>query len=101
MVEMLPVQSGPAGMRPHPDARSTSQRDLARASEEFEAIFLRQMLASARATSFDDDELFGGAGLETFSELRDKAFADLASQTGQLGLAARIEAHLATQRPKG
>ncbi|MCB2088001.1 MAG: rod-binding protein, partial [Sphingomonadaceae bacterium] len=62
---------------------------------QFEAIFLRQLLASARATNFGGDELFGGQGMETFTEMRDARFAEIAAGTGALGLASMIEMQLA------
>lgn len=68
---------------------------LTEAAQQFEAIFLRQMLAAARSTDFGGDDLFGGAGDETFREMRDAQFAEIASESGTLGLAARIEAQLA------
>jgi len=73
----------------------TERARLTEAAQQFEAIFLRQMLAAARNTDFGGDDLFGGQGEETFREMRDAQFAQLASESGALGLAARIEAQLA------
>jgi peptidoglycan hydrolase FlgJ len=67
---------------------------LAEAARNFEAIFLRQMLAAARKTDFGG-ELLGGEGLKTFRTMQDEHFADLASHSGAFGLAAQIEAQLA------
>lgn len=75
-------------------ALPTQERaQLAEAAQKFEAIFLRQMLATARDSSIRSD-LFSGNGTDTFRQLRDDAFADLASQQGVLGLASIIEAQL-------
>ncbi|MBS0481441.1 MAG: rod-binding protein [Proteobacteria bacterium] len=52
------------------------------------------MLAEARKTSFDDP-LFGGQGLDTFRQMQDERFADLAAQRGAFGIARQIEAQLA------
>lgn len=68
---------------------------LAEAARQFEAIFVRQMLAAARDTDFDGEGLFSGAGDDTFREMRDARFAELAAGTGSLGLATKIEAQLA------
>lgn len=68
---------------------------LGEAARQFEAIFLRQMLSAARSTDFGGSELFGGQGEETFREMRDARFAEIASKTGAIGLAASIEAQLA------
>lgn len=73
----------------------TERERLAEAARQFEAIFVRQMLAAARNTDFGGDELFGGKGDETFHEMRDARFAELAASTGALGLATTIEAQLA------
>jgi flagellar protein FlgJ len=68
---------------------------LTAASQQFEAIFLRQMLAAARSTDFGGDDLFGGQGEDTFREMQDSEFARVASESGALGLAKSIEAQLA------
>ena len=79
-----------------PTPKSGGERTrLTEAAQQFEAIFLRQILAAARSTDFGGDDLFGGAGDETFREMRDAQFAEIASESGTLGLAARIEAQLA------
>jgi len=68
---------------------------LAEAARQFEAIFVRQMLSAARASDFGGDDLFGGQAEETFREMQDANFAEIATGTGSLGLAASIEAQLA------
>lgn len=81
-------------------APKTSEREqLSSASKQFEAIFLRQMLAAARKTEFGSD-MFGGEGLDTFRQMQDEQFADIAAQTGSLGLASMIEAQLAQHLPQ-
>lgn len=78
------------------DAPGGTERErLAEAARQFEAIFVRQMLASARKADLGGDELFGGKGDQTFREMRDARFAETAAETGSLGLAATIEAQLA------
>ena len=66
---------------------------LSTACQQFEAIFVRQMLASARKASFGD-ELFGSSAVDTFREMQDNHFADVIAQSGSLGLAAQIEAQV-------
>lgn len=72
---------------------STDRTKLAEAAKRFEAIFVRQMLASARKAGFGD-ELFGGQAADTFKSMQDEKFADVVSQCGALGLAATIERQL-------
>ena len=75
---------------------NANRADLAEAARGFEAIFLRHMLAAARKTDFGGNDLFGsGGGLATFREMQDSQFADIAAQSGALGLAQVIEAQLA------
>ena len=79
-----------------PAPKSGGERTrLTEAAQQFEAIFLRQILAAARSTDFGGDDLFGGAGDETFREMRDARFAEIAAGTGAMGMAASIEAQLA------
>ena len=85
--------SGLPAMQPVAPASGERAR-LSAAAKQFEAIFVRQMLASARKASFGD-ELFGSGAIDTFREMQDSQFADIAAQTGALGLAQKIEAHLA------
>ena len=66
----------------------------AEAAQQFEAIFLRQMLASARKADFGTP-LLGGQALDTFKTMQDERFADIAAKTGALGLASQIEAQVA------
>ncbi len=85
--------TGLTAMQSAPPASGERAR-LAAAAKQFEAIFVRQMLASARKANFGD-ELFGSGAIDTFREMQDSQFADIAAQTGTLGLAQKIEAHLA------
>lgn len=72
----------------------TDRDKLAAAARQFEAIFVRQMLAQARKADFGEP-LFGGQALDTFRTLQDEHFADIAGKSGALGLASQIEAQLA------
>lgn len=92
---IAPVPPGPVSAFAAPPGGGGERERLKGAAQQFEAIFLRQMLAAARSTDFGGDELFGGEGEETFREMRDAQFAQLASESGTLGLAARLEAQLA------
>lgn len=77
----------------------TEREKLSGAARQFEAIFVRQMLAAARASNFGDDDVFGMMD-QTFVQMRDERFAEIASQTGALGFARQIENHLAALLPK-
>lgn len=71
---------------------------LAKAAQQFEAIFVRQMLSAARQAGMGD-ELLGGQAVDTFRTMQDEHFADLAAQRGAFGLASQIEAQLARSLP--
>lgn len=73
---------------------ATDREKLHKAAQGFEAIFVRQMLSSARAASFGES-LFSSKGTETFQAMQDERFAEIASQNGALGFAKVIEAQLA------
>lgn len=75
-------------------SHGTDRDKLAAAARQFEAIFVRQMLAQARKADFGEP-LFGGQALDTFRTMQDEHFADIAGKTGALGLASQIEAQLA------
>ena len=97
---MTPISISKAGLAPGAEREtSTARTELREAAEQFEAILLRQMLASARSTDFGGNDLFGGEGEKTFAEMRDARFAELTAQSGQLGFAEAIENQLARFLP--
>lgn len=78
-----------------PAAVSPQRAKLREATQAFEAIFVRQMLSAARSTDFGGNALLGqDQGNETFAQMRDERFAEIASKTGAFGLAKQIEAQL-------
>ncbi|QSR16571.1 rod-binding protein [Novosphingobium sp. KA1] len=86
-----------SGLTPPPAA---SDRDrLSATAKQFEAMFVRQMLAAARKADFGGDALFGSQALDTFRQMQDEHFADVTAQSGTLGLAAILEAQMARFLP--
>lgn len=79
---------------PAPVPANADRAKLAAVSKKFEAIFVRQMLAEARKSSFGD-ELFGSQATDTFRQMQDDHFADISAQRGVFGLAQTIEQQLA------
>lgn len=78
-----------------PSLTATDQARLHKAAQGFEAMFLRQILASARTDTFGGSEaLFGKKSDDTFTQMRDERFAEIVTQSGKLGLAARLEVQL-------
>lgn len=86
------VSLGGTSLRAENAAAQTA--DLHQAAQAFEAIFLRELLSSARKADFGGDDLFSGPGLEQFEAMRDEHLADVASRQGVFGLAAAIERQL-------
>ena len=84
----------------HGTGRANDRERLAQAARQFEAIFVRQVLAEARKSHFGGD-LFGegnpDSALGTFRKMQDERVADLAAERGAFGLAAMIEKQLAAQ----
>lgn len=79
--------------------QQTDREKLHTVAKQFEAVFLRQMLSAARATSFGGDggagDISGGQAMETFRQLQDEHFADATADTGTIGLAKMLEAQMA------
>jgi flagellar protein FlgJ len=73
---------------------SPDRAALRKAAQGFEAMFLRQMLSQARNTDLGGDDLFGKKQDGTFTQMRDERFAEIAAQSGALGLATRLESQL-------
>ncbi|MEM7690052.1 MAG: rod-binding protein [Pseudomonadota bacterium] len=73
--------------------------ELRKAAEGFEAIMIRKMLESARASSFAEDTPLTGGGMKQFTQMRDEHFADIAASTGAFGFARSIEAQLSQHLP--
>ncbi len=66
---------------------------LHQAAQDFEAIFLRQILAEARKSTMGDT-LFSSDASSTFNQMQDARFADIAAGRDALGLAGMIERQL-------
>ena len=93
---MTPLSSPMLATGSLAQAHGTDRDKLAGAAKQFEAIFVRQMLAAARKTDFGGNML-GGEALQTFTTMQDEHFADLVADTGAFGLAKMIEQQLAAQ----
>jgi peptidoglycan hydrolase FlgJ len=74
-----------------PTTVSTPSPVIRETAKQFEAIFLRQMIASMRSPSLGDD-LFGSDASNQFRDLSDARLAD--SMAGQFGIAQLLEKQL-------
>lgn len=73
-----PAQGGAAG--------TTDRAGLQKAAQQFEAIFLRQMIGAMRSSSLGDGLLDSSAS-DQFRDMADARTADSMAQTGSLGIA--------------
>lgn len=85
---MIPVSAPPS-------VQQTIKSDLAlrKAAEAFEAVILRQMLASMRSAKLGDD-IFGSSATDNFREMADARLADNMAGLRQFGIADLVERQL-------
>jgi peptidoglycan hydrolase FlgJ len=68
--------------------------ELRKAAEAFEAVILRQMMASMRTAKLGD-EMFGSSATDNFREMADAKLADNMAGLRQFGIADLVEKQLA------
>ena len=86
----LPGAPLPMSTRPAPQQDDPRQTEMRRAAEEFEAVFLAQMMAPM-FEGLDTDGLGGGGmGEEIFRPMLIERYAEALSQAGGVGIADSI-----------
>lgn len=75
-------------------AKSGIDSSLRKAAEGFEAVMLRQLLATMRKAHLAD-ELFGSSATDNFREMADAKFADIMAGSHQFGIADMVERQFA------
>lgn len=83
--------SASAASTPAPAAAGGGDGGLRKAAEAFEAVILRQLMASMRKAKLGDD-IFGSSATDNFREMADAKTADSIAALGQFGIAAMVEA---------
>lgn len=68
------------------DPRAAEKAKLKQTAEQFEAIFLRQMIANMRQGSLSDD-VFGSSATDQFREMADARTAQSMAEKGSFGIA--------------
>ena len=93
---MTPALTPPAlATNSSPLAAPSRDPKLTKVAQQFEAIFVRQMLAEARKSHLaGEGDTLGGQGMDTFRQMQDDRFADIAAERGSFGLAKMIEAQI-------
>lgn len=88
---MIKIQPTMPVSNPKPDP------ELRKAAEAFEAIILRQMMASMRKAKLADD-MFGSGATDNFREMAGAKLADNMSGLRQFGIADLVERQLASRK---
>ena len=83
MIDKIGASAAPAQAQ-----KNEKREQLKAAAQQFEAVFLRQMIGSMRQASLaKDDLLSGGQAAEQFRDMSDAKLADSMSQKGSFGIA--------------
>ncbi len=91
---IFPVTPSPAAGQTDAETLTAEQRELRKAAQGFEAIMIRKLLESARASHLAEDTPLTGGGMKEFTQMRDEHFAEIAAASGAFGFARSIEAQL-------
>ena len=84
-----------------PDAKGkTDNARLREASNEFEAIFIQQMLKTMRKTSLESNFIKKSEGEKIFRSMLDEHYAILSAKSGRLGLGEMIYQQLKSNLKK-
>ena len=75
---------------PAPSAAGGGDGGLRKAAEAFEAVILRQLMASMRQAKLGDD-IFGSSATDNFREMADAKTADSIAAMRQFGIADMVE----------
>lgn len=73
---------------------------LRESANEFEAIFIQQMLKTMRKATFESDLLPKSEGEKVFQSLLDEQYAQISAKSGSLGLGEMIYQQLKTNLEK-
>lgn len=79
--------------KPASATKPLASPDLKSAAQRFEAVFLREMIATMRKGKLADD-IFGSAATDNFREMADANTADALAKRGVFGIAALVERQL-------
>ncbi len=94
MTAILPTpSSSTSSMVSTNPAADKRQAEIKSMAADFEAIFVRQMLSTMRASSLGEG-LFDGQGLEQFRDMQDAKIAESMAEKGVFGIAQLLTRHL-------
>ena len=84
---------GPLNGRPQTDQAA----ELRKAAEDFEAVFLFQMMKQMRSGMQKEDMFHGGMGEDVFTEMLDEEFSKKMAGRGSVGIADMLYKQLSRQ----
>ena len=79
-------------------SRLATKDNLAKAAAQFEALFINQMLKSARAAKLDDG-LFDSEALDQFRDMQDAKLSETIAVHTPMGIGKALADFLAQSRP--
>ena len=82
----LPLQATTTSLAAGAPSTEAQRNALRAAAQQFEAVFLRQMIGSMRQAHLADD-MFGSQATEQFRDMSDANLADAMSHQGVFGIA--------------
>jgi flagellar protein FlgJ len=97
MARQTPGQAADGTQQADGAAFDGQKKALKKAAEQFEALFLQEMLKSMRAT-VGDDELVDSAAIQTYQEMFDREVALQMSKRGAVGISDMLVGHMEKQQ---
>jgi flagellar protein FlgJ len=98
----LPLQTTATSLAAGTPSTEAQRNALRGAAQQFEAVFLRQMIGSMRQAHLAED-MFGSQATEQFRDMSDANLADAMSHQGVFGIAqmllAQFDRHSAAAAP--
>lgn len=79
-------------------SRLATKDNLAKAAQQFEALFIHQMLKSARAAKLDDG-LFDSEALNQFQDMQDAKLSETMAVHTPMGIGKALTEFLSRNRP--
>jgi Rod binding domain-containing protein len=97
MARQRPGQAADGSQGTDPSQFDGQKKALRKASEQFEALFLQEMLKSMRAT-VGNDELVDSAAIKTYEEMFDREVALQMAKRGSVGISDMLVSHMEKQQ---